>query len=77
MLGVVRSFGQRPTRRHIDEPTPTWPRGVSGSEVSVKVSAPDAIPTTPMPPADSGELRFLLLNTRTPVASDFTGPDGG
>ncbi len=65
----------RHTLRYVDESTPTRrarPRGVIGAEVWVKVSAlgdPSA--------SDPGELKFLLLSTRTPAVAEFTGPDGG
>ncbi len=50
------------------EPTP----GTIGAEVWVKVSAPGD-PS----PSDPGELKFLLLSTRTPVVARFSGSDGG
>ena len=47
-----------------------------GAEVWVKVAAPGDPSPTPVSPSDPGELRFLLLSTRTPVVAEFTGPDG-
>ena len=43
-----------------------------GAEVWVKIAAPGD-----PPPAGPGELKFLLLSTRTPAVAEFTGPDGG
>ena len=50
-----------------------------GAEVWVKVAAPgDPPPSDPTSRlAGPGELKFLLLSTRTPAVAEFTGPDGG
>ena len=65
----------RHTLRYADEVTPTRrarPRGVIGAEVWVKVAAPGE-----PPPSGPGDLRFLLLSTRTPAITDFNGPEAG
>ncbi len=74
---VVVDFSKRlrHTLRYADESTPprrARPRGAIGAEVWVKVSAPGD-----PPPSDPGELRFLLLSTRTPAVAEFDGADGG
>ena len=75
MVAVDFSKRLRHTLRYVDESTPTRrarPHGVIGAEVWVKVSAPGD-----PPPSDPGELKFLLLSTRTPAVAEFPGPDGG
>ena len=64
----------RHTLRYVDSATPTRrarPRGVIGAEVWVQVAAAGE------PPRDPSDLKFLLLSTRTPAVTEFTGPDGG
>ena len=65
----------RHTVSYADEATPTRrarPRGVMGVEVWVKVSARGE-----PPPSGPSDLRFLMLSTRTPAITEFTGPEGG
>lgn len=58
-----------------DEATPqrrTKPKGVMGAEVWVKLAAlGDALPTGP------GDLRFLLLATRSPAIVEYSGNEAG
>lgn len=70
-------FGKRlrHTLWYADEATPTRrarPRGTMGVEVWVQVSPP-----AEAPPSGPSDLRFLMLSTRTPAITEFTGPDGG
>lgn len=65
----------RHTLSYADQATPTRrarPRGVLGVEVWVRVTAPGE-----PPPSRPSDLRFLMLATRTPAITEFTGPDGG
>lgn len=60
------------TVRFFDETTPNRrakPAGVMGAEVWVKIG--DA------PPANTDELKFIGLDTRTPYVSEFDSADGG
>ena len=65
----------RHTLSYADESTPTRrarPHGVLGAEVWVMVTAPG----DPQPSGPS-MLNFMLLSTRTPAVTEFTGADAG
>ena len=65
----------RPTLSYAAEPPPARrarPHGVIGAEVWVMVTAPG----DPQPSGPS-MLNFMLLSTRTPAVTEFTGADAG
>ncbi|MEK6642907.1 MAG: hypothetical protein AABZ08_03295 [Planctomycetota bacterium] len=74
---VKVDFSLRLTHRlsFADEGTPqrrTKPNGVIGAEVWVKLAAPgEALPTGP------GDLKFLLLATRSPAIVEYSGNEAG